>query len=219
VAKLLYLCKRVRPDIAFVVTYLATCVQAPTVSDATVLCKLLQYLNGTKTIGLTLGAEQPYQLTLYADASYATHPDGGSHGGILISLGNGPIYTQSKKLKLVCKSGCEAEVVALCDGVNVLMWVRTLLEGQGIQQSQSVVCEDNTCSIHILEREAAGSMRTKFIRARYGFTRQFVTDGSVRIKHVTSDKQAADFLTKARISSNWEETRQWVLTGRLAVEC
>jgi hypothetical protein len=219
VAKLLYLCKRVRPDIAFTVIYLATCVQAPTISHAQVLVKLLQYLNGSKDLGLTLGAENPYRLTLYADASYATHPDGGSHGGILITLGNGPVYTQSKKLKLICKSGCEAEVVALCDGINVLMWVRALLDGQGIEQAQSAVCEDNTCSIQLLQREAAGSMRTKFLRARYGFTRQFIVDGSVKIKHVSSNKQAADFLTKARILGDWEETRNRVLKGRLAVDC
>jgi hypothetical protein len=108
------------------------------------------------------------------------------------------VYTQSKKLKLICKSGCEAEVVAVCDGIIVLMWVRALLDGQGIEQAQSAVCEDNTCSIQLLQREAAGSMRTKFLRARYGFTRQFIVDGSVKIKHVSSNKQAADFLTKAR---------------------
>ena len=213
VAKLLYLCKRVRPDIAFTVIYLATCVQAPTFGHANVLIKLLQYLNGTKTIGITLGAENPYRLTLFA-----THPDGGSHGGLLISLGFGPIYTQSKKLKLVCKSSCEAEVVALCDGVNVLMWVRALLDGQGIHQAQSIICEDNTCSIQLLQRESAGSMRTRFLRARYGFTRQFITDGSVKIKYVTSNKQAADLLTKSRILGNYEDIRTWVLNGRLAID-
>ena len=218
VAKLLYLCKRTRPDIAFTVIYLATCVQSPTKCHSQVLVKLLQYLNGSRTLGLTLGAEDPYKLTLYVDASYAMHRDGGSHGGILITLGCGPVYTQSKKLKLICKSGCEAEVVALCDGVNVLMWVRALLDGQGIKQSQSAVCEDNTCSIQLLQRESAGSMRTKFLRARYGFTRQFIVDGSIKIKHVSSHKQAADMLTKARILGNWEETRNWVLNGRLAVD-
>jgi len=197
---------------------LATCAQAPTFGHANVLIKLLQYLNGTKTIGITLGAENPYRLTLYADASFATHPDGGSHGGLLISLGFGPIYTQSKKLKLVCKSSCEAEVVALCDGVNVLMWVRALLDGQGIHQAQSIICEDNTCSIQLLQRESAGSMRTRFLRARYGFTRQFITDGSVKIKYVTSNKQAADLLTKSRILGNYEDIRTWVLNGRLAID-
>ena len=103
-------------------------------------------------------------------------------------------------------------------GVNVLMWVRALLDGQCIQQLQSVICEDNTCSINLLQREAAGSMRTKFLRARYGFTRQFIVDGSVKIKYVTSVKQAADMLTKARIGDHWETTRSWVLNGRLAVD-
>jgi hypothetical protein len=61
-------------------------------------------------------------------------------------------------------------------------------------------------------------MRTRFLRARYGFTRQFITDGSVKIKYVTSNKQAADLLTKSRILGNYEDIRTWVLNGRLAID-
>jgi hypothetical protein len=35
------------------------------------------------------------QINIYVDASFATHVDGKSHTGVMISLGNGPIYASS----------------------------------------------------------------------------------------------------------------------------
>ena len=217
VARLMYLTKRVRPDLSFCTNFLSSRVQYSTVRDMRKLVKVLEYLNETRDLGLTLGAEDPYRLTLYVDASYAAHIDGGSHGGILVSMGIGPIYTQSKKLKLVCKSSCEAEIVALCDGLNVLMWIRSLLEGLGIKQLPSIVMEDNKCAIDLMNKQSAGSMRTKFLRARYGFSRQFFDDGSAILKYVSTKFQAADILSKAKIDQDLESIRKkWVLTGVLS---
>jgi hypothetical protein len=218
VARLMYLTKRVRPDLSFCTNFLSSRVQYSTVRDMRKLVKVLEYLNETRDLGLTLGAEDPYRLTLYVDASYAAHIDGGSHGGILVSMGIGPIYTQSKKLKLVCKSSCEAEIVALCDGLNVLMWIRSLLEGFGIKQLPSIVMEDNKCAIDLMNKQSAGSMRTKFLRARYGFSRQFFDDGSAILKYVSTKFQAADILSKAKIDQDLESIRKWVLTGVLSSE-
>ena len=217
VARLMYLTKRVRPDLSFCTNFLSSRVQYATVRDMRKLVKVLEYLNETRDLGLTLGAENPYRLTLYVDASYAAHVDGGSHGGILVSMGIGPIYTQSKKLKLVCKSSCEAEVVVLCDGLNVLMWIRSLLEGLQIKQLPSLVMEDNKCAIDLMSKQSAGSMRTKFLRARYGFSRQFFDDGSAILKHVFSEYQAADILSKAKIDTNLESIRTWILSGVLSI--
>jgi hypothetical protein len=49
VAKLLYLCKRARPDIMTVVSFLCTRVKSPTVEDKVKLIQLLEYLNRTKS--------------------------------------------------------------------------------------------------------------------------------------------------------------------------
>jgi hypothetical protein len=47
VAKLLYLSKRVRPDIILLVGFLCMRVKGPTCKDWTNLCRLLEYLKGT----------------------------------------------------------------------------------------------------------------------------------------------------------------------------
>jgi hypothetical protein len=54
VARLLYLSKRVRPDIQFAVTFLCTRVKEPTDYDEMKLVRVLQYLNNDHDIGFTL---------------------------------------------------------------------------------------------------------------------------------------------------------------------
>jgi glutaredoxin-related protein len=61
-------------------------------------------------------------------------------------------------------------------------------------------------------------MRTKFLRARYGFSRQFFDDGSAILKYVSTKFQAADILSKAKIDQDLESIRKWVLTGVLSSE-
>jgi hypothetical protein len=76
--------------------------------------------------------------------------------------------------------------------------------------------EDNKCAIDLMSKQSAGSMRTKFLRARYGFSRQFFDDGSAILKHVFSEYQAADILSKAKIDTNLESIRTWILSGVLS---
>ena len=53
-AKLLYLAKRVRPDILTAIAFLTTRTRAPTQDDYCKLERVLRYLNGTKEFGMML---------------------------------------------------------------------------------------------------------------------------------------------------------------------
>ena len=67
VAKLLYLSKRVHPDISVA---LCTRVTKAMAEDERKLDCVMKYLNGTKTLGMCLGGSEPLQVTAYIDASY-----------------------------------------------------------------------------------------------------------------------------------------------------
>ena len=54
VAKLLYLAKRVRPDILTPVAFLSTRTRAPTADDQAKLNRVLRYINSTKEMGIIL---------------------------------------------------------------------------------------------------------------------------------------------------------------------
>jgi len=73
VAKLLYIAKRVRPDVLLAVNFLTTRVQKPTEQDWKKLIRVLKYLNGTKEKGLTLRIGKTIFVQAYIDASFGTH--------------------------------------------------------------------------------------------------------------------------------------------------
>ena len=82
-AKLLYLSKRVRPDIILAVSFLTTRVQAPNIDDWNKLQRVLKYLNGTQEMGIILRPNNNSKYEAYIDASYGIHADGKSHSGMV----------------------------------------------------------------------------------------------------------------------------------------
>lgn len=100
-AKLLYISKRVRPDILLAVTFLTTRVLNATQDDWTKLIRVLRYLRRTKNKGLTLKIGQSIFVQSYIDASYGTHCDGKSHTGAIIGIGDAlAILAKSSKQKV-----------------------------------------------------------------------------------------------------------------------
>ena len=87
--------KRGRPDINLTISYLCTRVQAPDENDWEKLMRLMKYLNGTREMVLTLGADQLNVIKWYVDASYSVHPDYKSHTGCMMTMGTGAITTIS----------------------------------------------------------------------------------------------------------------------------
>ena len=96
-ARLLYLSKRVRPDLLLSVTFLTTRVIKPTEQDMEKLNRVLKYLHGTTKLNLKLRVGHNFDLAAYVDASFATHSDYKSHTGAVITLGNSSIFTKSAK--------------------------------------------------------------------------------------------------------------------------
>ena len=96
VAKLLYLSKRIRPDILTPVAFLTTRVQSPTEDDRSKLHRGMGYIIGTIGLSLTLEVEGPIRVAAYMDASFATHnSDMKSHTSVFITLGKGAFYWRS----------------------------------------------------------------------------------------------------------------------------
>lgn len=100
-AKLLFLCKRARPDIQTAVAFLCTRVQSPDTDDYKKLRRVMKYLRGTIDLPLTLEADQAKIMKWWIDASYAVHPDMKGHTGGAASMGKGTVYGTSTRQKLV----------------------------------------------------------------------------------------------------------------------
>ena len=67
VAKLLYLCKRTRPDIHTAVAFLTTRVSKPDMDNYKKLRRVIQYLRGTRELPMTLEVSDLSTISWWVD--------------------------------------------------------------------------------------------------------------------------------------------------------
>ena len=197
VAKLLFACKRARPDIQTVVAFLTTRVSKSNDDDWKKLKRCLQYLHGTIDLKLTLSAENMTIIKWWVDASYAVHNDMKSHTGAALSLGRGIIYGKSAKQKLNTKSSTEAEVVGVSDVSSQIFWTLYFLLEQGYDVKENRLYQDNKSSI-LLENNGrlSSSQRTRHMNIRYFFIKDRVDKEEVNIVYCPTGHMVGDFFTK-----------------------
>ena len=128
VAKLLFVCKRGRPDIQVAIAFLSTRTSKSDEYDWRKLRRLMRYLHSTLDLVLTLKVEDMTVIKWWVDASYVVHETMRSHTGATMTLGSGSLYSKSAKQKLNTKSSTEAELVAASDMSGQILWTKSFLE-------------------------------------------------------------------------------------------
>ena len=212
VAKLLFLCKRARPDLQTEVAFLCTRVKAPDKDDYKKLTRLVKYLRGTASLPLTLEANSLQIVKWWVDASYAVHPDMKSHTGGMMSLGKGTIYGASTRQKLNTKSSTESELVAVNDLMPQVLWTRYFLEAQGYDIKDSIVHQDNQSSMKLEKHgRASSSKRTRHINVRYFFVTNRIASKEVSVAYCPTSEMIADFFTKPLQGQDFRKFRDMIL--------
>jgi hypothetical protein len=212
VAKLLFLCKRARPDIQTAVAFLTTRVSKSDLDDWKKLKRCLQYLYGTIDLMLTISADNLTVIKWWVDASYAIHPNMKSHTGAALSLGRGIIFGKSAKQKLNTKSSTEAEIVGVSDVSSQIFWTLYFLMSQGYEVSENRLYQDNKSSI-LLEKNGkmSSGQRTRHINIRYFFIKDRVEKEEVNIIYCPTEHMIADFFTKPLQGKLFIEFRNKIL--------
>jgi hypothetical protein len=196
VAKLLFLAKRVRPDILTSIIFLSTRVNSPTEQDWSKLARVLKYINATAELGIVLEGSRGLQIFAYADASYGVHADYKSHTGALISLGGGPIWAKSSKQKLNSKSSTEAELIGVSDALSQILWTREFLQCQGYDVAPVKLYQDNTSTMALANNGCSNAERTRHIAIRFFFVKDKIEAQEVELVHLGTNEMVADLLTK-----------------------
>ena len=124
VAKLLFLCKRGRPDIQTAVAFLCTKMREPTSDDENKLTEKIRYLRGTKDLTLRLRADNLNIFKWWVDGAFTVHEGMKSHPGGGMSLRKGSAYSASRKQKINTKSSTEAELVAIDNMLPQALWTK-----------------------------------------------------------------------------------------------
>ena len=170
VAKLLFLCKRSRPEIQTTVAFITTRVKGPDLDDYKKLSCVIKYVRGTQNISLKLCANCTDEISWWVDASFSTHHDMRSHTGMVMMLGSGARYSTSIRLKIFIKSSTEAEIVGVNDTMGKVLWTHAFLEEQGHKVSRNIIFQDNKSAILLAENgRGSASKRTRHMDIRYFF--------------------------------------------------
>jgi hypothetical protein len=213
VAKLLFLCKRARPDIQTAVAFLTTRVKGPDLDDYKKLRRTMRYLRSTREMPLVLEAENLQIVKWWVDASFAVHPDMKGHTGGVMSLGGGAVYATSTRQKLVTRSSTESELVGVYDVMPQVLWTRYFLEAQGYDIQDSILYQHNKSAM-LLEQNGRGSSskRTRHLNIRYFFVTEHIASGDMSVQYCPTTEMISDFFTKPLQGAS-------VLDNKRTVDC
>jgi hypothetical protein len=198
VAKLLFLCKRVRPDIQTSVAFLCTRVKVPDCDNYKKLGRTMKYLRWTIGLPLILEADNLHIIKWWVDASYAVHPGMARHTGGMMTLGKGATYGTSTRQKINTKSSTEAELVGVNDVMPQVLWTKYWMEAQGYNIDENTIGRDNQLLMLLKNNgRASSSKRTRHINIHYFFiTKNHIKAGEVKVEYCPTGEMIADYFTK-----------------------
>lgn len=194
VGSIMFLMLASRPDLAFACALFSRYNRNPTTVHLAAVRRVLQYIASTRNFKLTLGGSTT--ITGYVDAAWADDRDTGrSSCGYVFTIGQGAVSWSSHLQSLVCKSTCEAELVAATSAASEAVWLAQLLSAFNIQVTPITLYGDNTGALGLAKNNKSHG-RTKHLAVRWFFVRDLVEDNTIDFKYISTHDQLADALTK-----------------------
>ena len=199
VGSIMYAMIQTRPDICFAVTILSRYNQNPNSKHIAAVKRVIRYLKGTLTHGITYGTDDG--LLGYTDADWASDVETRrSLGAYIFLLYGGPISWSSKRQQSIALSSCEAEYMAQTQAAKEAIWLTRLLSeldiGLSLPGKPVLIKADNQGAIAIAS-DPRFHTRTKHIDIQWHFVRDQVETGAVEFSWIPTNFMAADGLTKA----------------------
>ena len=137
--------------------------------------KVLSYLKGTRSVGITYVRGSGLSIDVYADADYAGKDNSRrSVSGVAVTLGGTIVSHVSKIKRVVSLSTSEAEYTAAGEGVREPLFVRAVLSFivPGTSGASIKVLEDDQGATSLIE-SPLNSAQSKHRRAFPLYSRSF----------------------------------------------
>ena len=226
VGMLMFLSTNSRPDIAYAVNQCARFTHCPRNIHATAIKRILRYLKGTRTKGMTISPLNEFRVDCYVDADFAglwnvedeqDPVSVKSRSGHLITFMGCPLQWSSKLQTQIALSTMESEYIALSQAMRELIGLREILK-----EIYTHVLNDTAgikdISYHTISKTFGKipqsivhedneaclkfatmpkmSLRTKHIAIPYHFFRTKVELLEIKIVAINTENQLADQFTK-----------------------
>lgn len=211
VGSLMYLMLGTRPDIAFAISHLAQFCSDPAEKHWIAIKRVFRYLKGTAHHCLYLSPSRQAKFcdkinsTIhgYTDADWGASFDRKSVGGYEFYFNGCLVSWSSRKQTFVATSTMEAEYMAAANATKEAIWIANLTHKLNAKAHLNVISEnrpvkllcDNQAAIRV-SKNPEDHKRSKHIDLSFHFLRQRVELGQVDLQYVSTQKMAADYLTK-----------------------
>ena len=225
---LLCLSTNTRPDLAFAVSQVCRFGSDPKQSHATAVKTILRYLKGTENRGTRVKAQDLFNFDLYVDADFCglfkreddRDPNSvRSRTGYVISLCGWPILWKSQLQGHLSQSTLEAEYSALSQALRTFLPLRLLVDEmiyntecrslEGVRV-HAAVFEDNQGAYYLATNQRITN-RTKYFLAKWHWFWDAYTNKKLfSIEKCPTDKQQADYMTKALTRELFQNNRKAV---------
>ena len=198
IGSLLYVSTWTRPEISYAVQKCAAYVENPGMNHWTAIKRIMRYLKGTITDGITFKPDTSLILTGYCDADWGGDTDSRkSITGYIFKLGGGVITWRARKQPTVALSTAEAEYMSLSEATQEAIYLRQLLNELGYRQTEpTIIYIDNQSAIKIAENPVQ-HQRTKHIDIKHHFIRSSVEKKDIVLQYLPTNEMPADILTKS----------------------
>lgn len=198
-----------RPDIAYSVGVASRYMEKPTTMHLNLAKRILRYVRGTLQYGLVYNSSSGNNvISGFSDSDLGGMiDDRKSTGGVVYYLNDSIVSWVSQKQRVVALSSCEAEFMAATAAACQGIWLRNVLcNVTGEKIGPVVLYIDNKSAIDLAKNPVFHG-RSKHIDIRFHFIRECVERGEVVVRHVRTDLQRADGLTKALAVMKFEKMR------------
>ena len=209
IGSLMYLAAVTRPDLAYTVATLSKFLDSSTGEHWNASKRVLRYVAGTTDLKIIYGRERSNELVAYSDADWANCVNTRrSTSGVVLLLNGGPIVWFSRKQGVIATSTTDAEYVAAHDAGKEILWTRQLLKEINCDQNKPTTLYCDNAAAEKLIVNPKFHRRTKHIDVKYHYTRELVENGIINVKHISSNQQLADILTKSQTKNSFEANRK-----------
>ena len=196
VGMLLYLSSCTRPDLAYVVHVLTRVMSKPQEAHWELAKRVLKYLKGTCTLGISYSKASNLPLACYSDSCFSGNRNGGrSISGYAAISGGGAVSWHSRKQSTVSKSSSDAEYQALSAAVTEVCWLRALRFDMGLPTVTVPLYGDNVSSLS-WGKEAKADQKNKHISTIHHHIREKVERREIELKWISGSEMVADMFTK-----------------------
>ena len=187
----------VRVEMQSAIREVARASAGPTIGDMTMLKHIVRYVEGTSDYILTLQCDENVlenQILTHVDAAWGSSRGRRSVSGGTMRVSGVLAASWSRTQKVICHSSCEAELVALHEGIVESKRLKSMMIEIGIPDVSIILITDSAASIRVAMRRGLGKL--KHLELKYISLQEDLRAGEIQLQFIPGLENEADIFTK-----------------------